>query len=81
MLLLLAFGSAFGMRAGIFLGRKSGFFARGIDKIDAEADAEQSQGVIPGEKSFAQEDAGEHRPENGSEKAVDGDFAGRIVPQ
>ena len=25
--------------------------------------------------------AGEHRPENGSEKAVDGDFAGRIVPQ
>ena len=81
MLLLLAFGSTFGMRAGLFFGRKSGLFARGIDEIDAEADAEQSQGVIPGEKSFAQEDAGEHRPENGSEEAVDGDFAGRIVAQ
>ena len=56
-LLLLVFWSAFGMCAGLFAGEESGFFAHGIDEVDAETDAEQSQGIIPGEKSFVQEDA------------------------
>ena len=76
--MLLVLRGLFGMRAGRFLGREGSFFARRIDEVDTQADAEQSQGVIPSEESLVQEEAGEHSSENGSEEIIDDDFPAEL---